>query len=168
MKNLFIILILSCPLIGTFAQPATRAGQDFIIKFEGWHKVVNSTFTTPYICPAGVLTVGPGLTGGWIKKNQYYDNEVLRRKFGQYLRRFEKHVDGLNIPLKKHERDALISFAYNLGSIRGGFRKALKRGNKALAMRKMMLYVNAGGKRLRGLVKRRKAEVRLFKYGKYE
>ena len=60
----------------------------------------------------------------------------------------------------QNEFDALISFAYNIGSI-DQLTNYGKRSKKEIAQ-KMLLYNKAGGRKLRGLVRRRKAEQALF------
>ena len=60
--------------------------------------------------------------------------------------------------------DALVSFAFNIGSIDG----LTNHGKRSISeiKEKMLLYNKAGGKELKGLTRRRKAELRLFCEGK--
>ena len=69
------------------------------------------------------------------------------------------------VPLERHERAALVSFIYNVGS--GNFaastmRMKLNRGDRIGAAQEFPKWRRAGGVILRGLVRRRAAERRLF------
>lgn len=67
------------------------------------------------------------------------------------------------IDLSTQQYAALISFAYNLGwSSRWGIARALRDGRFADVPTEMRKFVNAGGRRLQGLVNRREDEVRLW------
>ncbi|MCY1370366.1 Lysozyme RrrD [compost metagenome] len=84
------------------------------------------------------------------------------------LVRFEKAVAKLvSIPLSDNQFAALVSFCFNLGE--GNLAKStlLQRINAnapvADIRRSWMQWVNAGGKRLQGLVNRRAAEMALWK-----
>ena len=78
------------------------------------------------------------------------------------LAKFEKHVQ--NFDSKYHwnqnEFDALVSFAFNVGSINQ--LTANKTRTKDQIAQAMLLYNKAGGKVLPGLTKRRQAERQLF------
>ena len=60
----------------------------------------------------------------------------------------------------QNEYDALVSFVFNIGSLTA-LTKFGSRTKEQIAS-KMLLYVNAGGKKMQGLVNRRKAEHDLF------
>lgn len=82
------------------------------------------------------------------------------------LERYEQDVRELvTVPLNENQHGALTSFDYNLG--RGNLAKStllkkLNRGDYDGAAKEFGKWVNAGGKRLPGLVKRREAERLLF------
>lgn len=134
-----------------------QAGIDMIKKFEGCH-------LTAYKCPAGVLTIGYGHTGG-VKEGQKISQAqaeaYLRADLEKYERKVEKYAGTYR--WTQNEFDAMISFAYNLGSID----KLTANGtrSKAVIAEKMLLYDKAGGKVLAGLTKRRRAERELFLSG---
>ena len=81
-----------------------------------------------------------------------------------------KAVDRVNarlvkVPLARHERAALISFAFNVGT--GNFaastmRMKLNRNDRIGAAQEFPKWRRAGGVILKGLVRRRAAERRLF------
>lgn len=168
MKTLLIIIAFILSTCGGMAHTVSDDGRQFIKRYEGYARKIDATFVTAYRCPAGVATVGPGLTGSWVKMGRLYTHHEIDEKFREYLKRYEKIVNDLRINLNQCQFDALASFAYNLGSIQGGLRAALKARQYKYAMFKLKLYVRAGGRRLRGLERRREAEVQLFEKCKYE
>lgn len=82
------------------------------------------------------------------------------------LERYEQDVRELvKVPLNENQHGALTSFDYNLG--RGNLAKStllkkLNKGDYAGAAKEFGKWVNAAGKPLPGLVKRREAERLLF------
>ena len=114
-----------------------------------------------YRCPAGVPTIGYGHTKG-VKMGQAITQEQAEEYLREDLEKYENNVMKYFNKYKwnQNEFDALVSFAYNLGSIdqltAGG-----TRSRKEIA-EKMLQYNKANGKELAGLVKRRKAEQELF------
>lgn len=129
-------------------------GIELIKKFEGCQ-------LTAYRCPAGVLTIGYGHTKG-VKEGQKITKKKAEQLLREDLERFETHVNSYRKKYKfnQNEFDALVSFAFNIGSI-NQLTNYGKR-NKGMIADKMLLYTKAGGKQLSGLVKRRKAEHKLF------
>ena len=121
-----------------------------------------------YRCPANVLTIGYGHTGG-VKEGQVITqqqaDEILRVDLGRY----EKAVDRLGVDLNQNQFDALVSFCYNLGTgiFTGNLLNAIKAKNWSSVASQMLLYnkarVNGKLTVLNGLDRRRKAEVGLFK-----
>lgn len=93
----------------------TPIGIELIKHFEGLS-------LKPYLCPAKVPTIGWGNTfyqNG--KKVTMKDAPITREKADEILlfviSLFEKDVDSLvKANLQPYQRDALISFAYNVGS----------------------------------------------------
>lgn len=135
----------------------SEKGLELIKTFEGCK-------LTAYRDPVGVLTIGYGHTKG-VKEG----DKITKKKAEDFLREdlfnAERHVNGYlkKYRFKQNEYDALVSFAFNIGSITQ-LTKNGKRSKGEIAD-KMLLYVKAGGKTLHGLVKRRKAERDLFVYG---
>jgi lysozyme len=81
-----------------------------------------------------------------------------------WVRRFVK------VPLHQHEFDALVSFQFNTspGDVRTStLMRELNQGNYAAVSPQMQRWVYSSGRRLAGLVKRRKAEGLLFSKGIY-
>lgn len=131
-----------------------QAGINLIKQFEGCR-------TTAYKCPAGVWTIGYGHTAG-VKQGQKITQAQAEEYLRQDLAKYEKLVAKYEAKYKwnQNEHDAMVSFAYNTGSID----KLTANGtrSKAVIAEKILLYNKAGGKVLSGLDKRRKAERELF------
>jgi lysozyme len=76
----------------------------------------------------------------------------------------------IKVPLNQHQRDALISFTFNCGEgalASSTLRKRLNRREYAAVPQELNKWVMSGGKRLPGLIRRRKAEGALFSHGRY-
>lgn len=132
-----------------------QAGIDLIKQHEGCR-------LTAYKCPAGVWTIGYGHTGSDVKEGLTITPVKAEQLLKADLAKFEKHVQ--NFDSKYHwnqnEFDALVSFAFNVGSINQ--LTANKTRTKAQIAQAMLLYNKANGKVLPGLTKRRQAERQLF------
>lgn len=123
-----------------------------------------------YKCPAGVWTIGYGHTGKDVKKGMVITEEKATELLKSDIARFEKQVATYNTiyNFTSNEFSALVSFAYNVGSItlltRNGTRTKLQIANK------MLDYCKANGEKLNGLYKRRQKERKLFlkKENEYE
>ena len=122
----------------------------------------------PYRCPAGYWTVGVGhlisrntvLPSEWNRTLSTDEIDALLKKD---LEKFENGVLRLlrpSIPTQS-EFDALVSFSFNLGLgcfQRSTVRSAFKRGDKKRAGEVLLKYCRAGGRKLKGLIRRRFAE----------
>lgn len=125
-----------------------------------------------YLCSANVPTIGYGSTyyandqkvkmGDKITKEQA---EILLRKT---VRDFEQNVNALlnGTPVNQNQFDALVSFAFNLGTgalAKSTLLKLVKANPNDVAIsREFDKWVNAGGKKVKGLVLRRKKEAELY------
>lgn len=129
-------------------------GLEIIKKYEGCR-------LSAYRCPAGVLTIGYGHTKN-VKEGQKITKEEAETLLKKDIEKFEKHVEKYNkkYNFNENEFSALVSFAFNLGSI-DQLTNYGKRDKKTIS-EKILLYNKAGGKKLNGLVKRRKDEQKLF------
>lgn len=95
------------------------------------------------------------------------DNECTKLLMDEVLRIDAIITRTVKVPLKDHERAALISWIYNVGE--GSFYgstllKKLNRGDVTGACNELPKWVYADGKKLRGLVNRR-ADERLLCLG---
>lgn len=132
-----------------------KSGLNLIKKYEGCR-------LTSYICPAGVLTIGYGHTGKDVKPNKTITKKKAISLLKKDLARFERHVQSYNYIYEwtDNEFSALVSFAYNIGNI--DQLTAYGTRTRSQIRSAMLKYVKANGKTLAGLVKRRKAELKLF------
>jgi len=129
----------------------------------------------PYRCPAGYWTVGVGhlitrdkLPDTWLNRELKPDeiDELLKKD----LIKFENGVLRLLHPKQptQSEFDALVSFSFNLGLgcfQRSTVRSAFKRDDKKRAGEVLLKYCYAGGRKLKGLIRRRIAEHALLMSG---
>jgi lysozyme len=93
--------------------------------------------------------------------------ELLTADSGKAARSVRRLI---KVPLNQHQLDALISFTFNCGEgslAASTLRKRLNRGEYAAVPQELNKWVMSGGKRLPGLVRRRKAEGALFSHGTY-
>ena len=134
-------------------------GYDLIKQFEGLR-------LNAYRCPAGKWTIGYGHTKG-VKKGMYISEEVATHFLIEDVQRVEPVINSYNdiYHWTQNEFDALASFAFNCGT--GNLKKLLKYGQrtKSEIADAILLYNKANGRMLRGLVRRRKAERKLFVKG---
>ena len=129
-------------------------GLFLIKKYEGCR-------LTAYLCPAGKPTIGYGHTAGVT-----LGMTITQSQADAYLKgdvaKFEKLVEKYHsrYTWNQNEFDALVSFAYNIGSIDQLTANGTRQ--RAVIAEKLLLYVKANGKVLPGLEKRRKEERGLF------
>ena len=121
--------------------------------------------TKAYYCPGGKLTIGYGHTGHDVRPGdviaEYWAEHLLKSD----LYDVEKQVDSLglwNQPLF----DALVSFAFNIGFWKLKTSELLKTiqtgGNMRAIKKEFMRWVWAGGKKQKGLERRRAWEAKRF------
>lgn len=126
---------------------------------------------TAYLCPGGHWTIGyghtsmagpPHVTPG-MRINLQVAETILRRD----LAKFEIGVMRLvKVPLTQFQFDALVSFAFNLGLTnlkKSTLLKVLNQGKYDAVPAQLMRWTRAGGRELRGLVKRRRAEAEIWR-----
>lgn len=131
-----------------------NAGLNLIKQFEGCR-------LTAYKCPAGVWTIGYGHTAGVISGQTITQEEadkMLVCDVEKYERKVNKYYDRYR--WNQNEFDALVSFAFNIGSIDQLTANGTR--SRAVIAEKILLYNKAGGKVLNGLKRRREAERALF------
>lgn len=132
-----------------------QAGIDLIKQHEGCRLMA-------YKCPAGVWTIGYGHTGSDVKEGLTITPVKAEQLLKADLAKFEKHVQNFDSKYNwnQNEFDALVSFAFNVGSINQ--LTANKTRAKAQIAQAILLYNKAAGKVMPGLTKRRQAERQLF------
>jgi lysozyme len=140
----------------------SKDGLDLICRFEGFSPVI-------YICPAGYPTIGYGHLIAEANKEQFLDGvdedealELLRQDVAVAERAVLRLI---TVPLTQGQFDALVSFTFNLGAgalQRSTLRRKVNREEHDDVPPEFMKWVWAGGKKLRGLVRRREAEAAIY------
>lgn len=139
----------------------SQKGIDLVKGFEGG-------VLTAYPDPgtgAEPWTIGHGHTYG-VKKGDVITAATAEQLLHYDLKIPELSIDtNVTVSLNQNQFDALVSFVFNVGS--GNFTsstllKKLNAGDYAGAADEFLKWVNANGKKLPGLVKRRSAERDLF------
>jgi len=139
-------------------------GVDFIKSWEGLRLM-------PYRDAANHWTVGYGHTGPDVRPGEPITQEEAELLLKQDLAKFAACVNGaVRVPLTQAQFDALVSFAFNVGC--GAFQEStllrkLNAGDYLGAADQFPRWVKAGGRTIRGLVRRREAERHLFLTGEY-
>ena len=141
-----------------------KAGKDLIKRFEGCK-------LKAYKCPAGLWTISWGLTfypdGTKVKEGDVITQQQAEDYFNAIVDDFAKKVDALiKSNVSENNFSALVSFAYNVGM--GNFQRStlLKKVNanpkdKTIPA-EFRKWVRANGEVLKGLVRRREAEAKLY------
>ena len=139
-------------------------GLALIKQFEGFS-------AKPYLCPAGVPTIGYGATyypdGRRVTMADRPVSEadataMLRSMLASYEAGVSRYVQ---VPLTQGQFDALVSFAYNLGlsALKGStLLRLVNARDYAGAAAQFGRWNRAGGKVLPGLTRRREAERVMF------
>lgn len=145
------------------AMSASDKGVDLICEFEGKRLVA-------YDDGVGVWTIGFGTikypNGVRVKKGDTCTLDQAKEYMRHDLIEFEHTVNNsVKVPLNQNQFDALVSLAYNIGS--SAFKsstlvKKLNAGDYKGAADQFNVWINAGGKRMQGLVNRRDREKLLF------
>lgn len=152
-------------------QPTWLVQADKIIRrFEGCHKVLPSGMVQAYPDPATgskPWTIGWGSTGEDVHRGTVWTQaQCDARLLSDLTERFGPAVDEmLEEPALPHEKAALASFVYNLGEDqlrRSTLLRVHNAGNKRAAADQFLHWVYANGKVMKGLVRRREAERRLY------
>lgn len=143
----------------------SKQGLDLIKKYEGFR-------ANPYKCPAGVPTIGYGATyypDG--KRVKMTDSPITEKQASEMLKTmvipYEKAVDTYCVDsINQNQFDALVSFAYNVGTNALKNSTLLKKlninANDPTIKDEFMKWTKAGGKTLKGLVTRRTEESTLY------
>lgn len=129
-------------------------GLNLIKKFEGCR-------LKAYKCSANVWTIGYGHTKG-VKEGMQITQAQAEKFLKDDVKKFVTHVNKYHqiYNFNQNEFDALVSFAFNVGSITQLTNNGSR--NRSVIISKIPLYCNANGKRIQGLVNRRIAEKDLF------
>lgn len=149
--------------IATDEMHISPSGIDLICNFEGLR-------LKAYDDGVGVWTIGFGTTkypnGIRVKKGDTCTLDQAKAYMQNDLKSFEQTVNNtVKVPLNQNQFDALVSLAYNIGTnafSKSTLVKKLNANNIRGAADQFNVWVNAGGKRMQGLVNRRAKEKALF------
>lgn len=139
----------------------SQKGIDLIKEFEDYSERV-------YMCAGGKYTIGYGHTRG-VQVGDTCTKEQAEKYLREDLKDAEEAVLALvTVPLTQNQFDALVSLVFNIGS--GNFYDStirrvinLKISDIEEYRRAWMMWVKSRGKVLKGLVRRRELEFKLFK-----
>lgn len=144
---------------------ASSKCMDLIKQFEGFS-------AKPYLCPAGIPTIGYGSTryadGTPVKLSDAPITEVAAEALvmatlnTEYVAAVNRYVQ---VPVNQNQFDALVDFCYNAGAKNlqsSTLLRLLNSGDYDGAANEFGKWVMGGGKKLPGLVRRREAEKQLF------
>ena len=118
-----------------------------------------------YRCPAGVWTLGYGHTANVREFDTCTIEQADALLFEDCVEAEEAVKRLVKVPINQNQFDALVSFTFNLGATRlekSTLLRKLNTGDYIGASLEFKRWVNAGGRRLPGLVSRRQAEFDLF------
>ena len=140
----------------------TTAGMELIKRFEGFSSEI-------YLDAAGLQTVG---YGHLIKSHEkdIFKNGITGTQAEALLKKDLLLTENavlrlIKIPLNNNQFDALVSFTFNLGAgalQRSTLRRKVNREEHEYVPAEFMRWVWADGRKLSGLIKRRKAEAELY------
>ncbi len=142
----------------------TDEGLDLIKLYEGYS-------SSPYLCPAQHWTIGYGAIWGMDDTRVKEDHPDINEDQADYLLRRDvkksemavlRHI---RVPLEDGQFNALCSFVFNLGSgalQSSTLRRKINRGDYIGAANEFPRWVFAGGRKLKGLIRRREHERLMF------
>ena len=146
-----------------------KAGEALIKQFEGCARRRPDGRFEAYPDPgtgAEPWTIGWGTTGKDIRKGLVWTQAECDARFAKHIQSFVADVNTALEGAKttQNQFDALVSFHYNTGAVfKATLTKLHKAGKYDLAAAEFGKWVNAGGKRMNGLVRRRAAEAELYR-----
>lgn len=133
----------------------SKQGINLIKQFEGLHLQAYKP-----VAKEKFYTIGYGHNGSDVTKGMKITEVRAEEYLKKDLAKSEKSVTELNQKWTQNEFDALVSFCYNCGT--ENLKRLVAGRDKLQIADAFLLYNKAGGKVLSGLVRRRKAERKLF------
>ncbi len=105
-------------------------GLDLLIQREGSRH-------NAYRDSVGIWTIGVGHTGPEVHEGLVWTDQQIKDAFAKDIERFERAVDAaVKVPIKQNQKDALVSFFFNVGETGGKNSQVVKcinAGNFVLA-----------------------------------
>lgn len=162
------------PAASNGERKTSGKGIELIHSFEGYAKALPNGDAQAYPDPGtggAPWTIGWGSTtdeqGKPIARGTVWTRARADARFAQHLAQFERELNAAlgNAPTTQNQFDALVSFAYNVGS-KAAAGSTLMRKHKAAdyagAQAEFFKWRKASGKVMTGLVRRREAEAALY------
>ncbi|WAT19078.1 lysozyme [Aurantiacibacter sp. MUD11] len=163
----------SVPCVPHYPSPRAVGpdGIALIKRFEGCAKIRADGMVEAYPDPgtgAEPWTIGWGATGPGIARGTVWTREAcdarLEADLARYAAEVADELDGA--ATSQQQFDALVSFHYNTGAIATATLTRLhKAGDHDGAASEFARWCYAGGRKLKGLARRREAEARLYRLG---
>ena len=136
----------------------SNQGKDLIKEFEGLR-------LDAYRCPAGIPTIGWGHTKG-VKLGQHITVQQAEDMLVEDIAPIERLLNGLKINFRQEQFDALVSWIFNFGEgkFKGStmYKRIIANAKDEEITDQLVKWINAAGRPLLGLMKRRVAEANLF------
>lgn len=139
---------------------------EMVKEFEGCYLEAYQDVVNVWTIGFGITSSDKAITGKTIKKGMKISKATAEKWLEdslnlKYLPLVMKYQDKYHF--NTSQIDALVSFAYNIGSIDG----LTNKGTRSIAVieSKILAYNKAGGRTLRGLTRRRTAELFMFREG---
>jgi lysozyme len=136
----------------------TQRGIDLIKKYEDFSPC-------PYSRPAGLLTIGYGHVilpeEEWQHVTEEEGEELLRADLAKAEHAVLRNIQ---VPLRDHQFDALVSFTFNLGGgalQRSTLRSKINNGDEDITS-EFLRWIWCKGRKLAGLIARRREEAMLW------
>lgn len=152
----------------TQARTISAAGLALIKEFEGCSKLRPDGMVQAYPDPGtggAPWTIGWGATGRDIGPETVWTRRQCDERLAHDLQRYASETaDAIgDAPTTQPQFDALTSFHYNTGAIgRATLTRLHREGRHDLALQEFARWKFAGGRVLKGLVRRRAAEAALY------
>ena len=138
----------------------SQNGIDFIKAFEGLK-------TKPYLCNAGMPTIGYGHVLSSLSEINEISEEEAEALLREDLKKAESCVRrNISVPILQNQFDALVSFSFNVGA--GAFqRSTLRQKINYMALedeiyKEFMRWIYISGQKLAGLIRRRSLEAKIY------
>lgn len=136
----------------------SKAGLNLIKKYEGLRLEAYKPVSTEKY-----WTIGYGHYGADVREGMTITQAQADAYLKQDCASAVKAVNALKLNFTQNQFDALVSFTYNCGA--GNLKTLCKNRTIEEIGEKIVLYNKAGGKVLKGLVRRREEEQALYKAG---
>jgi GH24 family phage-related lysozyme (muramidase) len=152
-------------------RKASAAGIALIKRFEGCARLRPDGLVEAYPDPGtggAPWTIGWGATGSGIGPGTVWTRAKCDTRLEADVARHAAEVEHAlaGAPATQAQFDALVSFHYNTGAVgRATLTRLHREGRHAAAAREFARWNRAGGRVLRGLIRRRAAEAELYRSG---